>query len=171
MLVLLRRASSGFTNLPSLLCLHFPSTPFMSSPSFLPWHLHLNYFNGVSLLPIPFDRVTLPPCLYLLPWHSRFPLLSFRHPATLHHRSHHPYLLLLSHILHAHLICHLCRNSSPFILGSHFVFLLRSLTRFCLSSSLSPPFSLILPWLPPNFIAPGSPTQSFPASSPSFNPT
>ena len=154
MLVLLRRASSDFTDLPFFLCLHFPSTPPTSSPSFLPW----------LLLPLHFDGVILPPHPFLLPWSSRFPLLLFRHPATFRHHCHHLYLLLLFCALCLRFICLFCRNSLPFALGSHFVFLLRLLTRSCLSLSLSLLFSLTLRWLPPNFIAHGSPTWSFPVS-------
>ena len=161
MLVLLRCTSSDFTDLPFFLCLHFPSTPPTSSPSFLPWLLLPLHFDGVILLPHPF----------LLPWSSRFPLLLFRHPATFRHHCHHLYLLLLFCALCLRFICLFCRNSLPFALGSHFVFLLRLLTRSCLSSSLYLQFSLTLPRLSPYFIARGSPTQSFPASLTLFNPT
>ena len=107
---------------------------------FLTMTLHLNHFDGVSLLPIQFDGVTLLPRLFLLPWSLQIPLLSFQRPATLRRRCPHPSLLLLFRILHARLICLLRGNSSPFVVGSHTMFLLRSLTRFCLSLSLSLPF-------------------------------
>ena len=48
--------------------------------------LHLNHFDGVSLLPIQFDGVTLLPPLFLLPWSLQIPLLLFQHPATLRRR-------------------------------------------------------------------------------------